>query len=66
MIKALRIAIIILSTGLTYTHAKGQVMIELSDRGFSYVIDQAVKTIDDSFKDYNFFSEAESQSSQVR
>ena len=50
MIKASWISILILYTGLTYTHAKGQVMIELSDRGFSYVIDQAVKTIDDSLK----------------
>lgn len=50
MTKVSWISILILFTCLFCTHAKGRVMIDLSDRGFSYIIDEAIKTIDDSLK----------------
>ncbi len=50
MTKGSSISLLILFTCLVYSQASGRVVVQLSDRGFSHVIDKAIKNIDDSIK----------------
>ena len=61
MTKAPLFSLLILSLSLLCTEAKGRVMIELSDRGFSHIINEAIKTIDDSLKTTVSFREMSSK-----